>query len=133
MALTHGPLTAFQLEPTPLQDLRERLAELPTALRVLVLVAGFDTEVTLHGLQAFLDGPMGGARLGETISAFEAIGAWATARVLKATRGAMPRHLDALEATLYIHAPIGGEDVHELLHDYLEPRQQEVLRALGRN
>jgi len=130
MAPPRDPSVALLLDPTPLQGLRERLDELPEALRVLVLVAGFDTDVTLHGLPAFLAGPMGGDRLGETITAFEAIGAWATARRLRAARDAMPRHVDALTTTLYGNA--GGEDLHELLLDYLEPHSAEVLSALGR-
>lgn len=65
----------------PLSSVRERMRDLPTALRTVVLAIDFDTEVTMQGILGFLENSTG-LFLSETITAFEEIGASETARGL---------------------------------------------------
>lgn len=65
-------LSVAVYEP-PFSAARERLRELPAALRTVVLVVDFDTEVSMEGMLGFLENSPG-RYLPETITAFETIG-----------------------------------------------------------
>ncbi|HEX9928194.1 MAG TPA: DUF4375 domain-containing protein [Pyrinomonadaceae bacterium] len=65
----------------PLSLLREDLAQVPEALRNVILFIDFDTEVTMGGILTFLENSTG-KYLSETITTFVAIGAIENARHL---------------------------------------------------
>jgi hypothetical protein len=75
----------------PLSSLREEPARLPEPLRVVTLLLDFDTEVTMQGLNGFLENSTGSS-LTETIAAFEAIGAHQDAAVLTRIERIMTAH-----------------------------------------
>jgi Domain of unknown function (DUF4375) len=66
----------------PLSALRESIASCPESLRVFMLIADFDTEVSMNGIVGFLENSTG-HYLQQTIEAFELIGAHETASTLR--------------------------------------------------
>lgn len=75
----------------PLSEVRAAIEAQDEPLRVIVLVADFDTEVNMNGLFGFLENSTG-LYLSETIEALEMIEAHQTASVLRDVEAVMTRH-----------------------------------------
>jgi hypothetical protein len=82
---------SIRIYEPPLSELRDRLADLPAAIRVPMLVLDFDTEVSMQGILGFLENSTG-LFLNQTIDAFSEIGAMQTAATLTDVRTIMERH-----------------------------------------
>jgi hypothetical protein len=63
-------------------DVRPRVLSVPSALRVVILIIDFDTEVTMQGILGFLENSTG-LYFAETIEAFDLIKAQATSDTLR--------------------------------------------------
>jgi hypothetical protein len=129
-----------QLYRPPLSDLRDRLPELPAALRVPWLIIDFDTELLMNGILGFV-----GNRphaLDGTIEALHAIGAQATATTLKgiralATQGGLDDDAVRNEVAargyrqLYPYLPPEErEDIFGLLERFVADNMENLLRAI---
>ena len=75
----------------PLSKARERIFAVPSALRAIILVLDFDTEVNMQGMLGFLENSTG-LYLAETIEAFQRIGAKATANIVQSIHGILETH-----------------------------------------
>ena len=73
---------------SPLSKLRDRLPDLPAAIRIPMLVIDFNTEVEMQGILGFLENSTG-MFLNDTIDAFVEIGAMQTAKILAHIRTIM--------------------------------------------
>lgn len=159
---------SISLDKPPLSRLRATLGSWPEILRVLTLVIDFDTEVSMNGILGFLENSTG-QWFGETIEAFDLIGATKTAAILRRVHEAMNQHgmtpatlrsgvngatlydvvsfdelhgakskdmsLEVMQIAdgLYLYVENSGsqEDPWQLLFEYVEPRRQQLLDALG--
>lgn len=133
----------------PLSEARERILAVPSALRVVLLVLDFDTEVNMQGMLGFLENSTG-LSLAETIDAFHRIGALATTDTLRNIHRILETHgvsksqfrSDFDGTTLYkitnfndLHGDLGSllEEVEreaERLYVYSEPGCGEDVWAL---
>jgi hypothetical protein len=82
---------AVQIYEPPLLAARERFAELGEALRIVILIIDFDSELAMNGMLGFLENPAG-LWLHDTIKAMETIGAIDTATVLRRIERIMLAH-----------------------------------------
>ena len=82
---------SISLDKPPLSRLRATLGSWPEILRVLTLVIDFDSEVSMNGILGFLENSTG-QWFGETIEAFDLIGATETSGILRRVHEAMNRH-----------------------------------------
>jgi hypothetical protein len=93
-SMTAGELIgelARRLHKPPLFELRDRMRELPAAIRVPLLVFDFDCEVPMQGIFGFLENSAG-YYLAETIEAFATIGAHRTAATMRRIQAILARH-----------------------------------------
>ena len=140
---------ATRMYEPPLSEAHERLPEVVSGLRAVLLVLDFDTEVNMQGMLGFLENSTGLA-LTDTIQAFGRIGALETSEILRRveaileSHGVTPARLrsDFAGATAYqittfreLHGDLGSlpEEVEreaERLYVYAEPGCGENVWAL---
>jgi hypothetical protein len=142
----------------PLWELRrDRLPELPAALRIPMLIIAFDTELHMSGIHGFLEHSTG-AYLSETIDALAAIGAHATAATMAGIRTVLTHHgvnlsdregiqkfhwdhweesdalsadIDAAARDLYLYSrPPRGENVLGMVQQYIDANRDALLHAV---
>jgi hypothetical protein len=126
---------------------RLRLGEWPAAVRTVVLVLDYETEVQMEGLLGFLENSTS-RFLPETIDALQAIGAARTAEALREIRDELTRGdfwsethpevephnqktIERFESKLDLYERT-DEQPRELLEAYVAPRLDEIREGVAR-